>query len=98
MLKPTWMFMDCIRKQAHQCAQHMLKIVYKTWPKHQGEHLKKKKKKKKIEFPCCRKPLQSCTIITHVVMTLTKLGWFQHKSKYNFDFWKKNGNFWVSML
>ena len=24
------LFMDCLRKQTHQCAQHKLKIVYKT--------------------------------------------------------------------
>ena len=42
MFRPTWMFMDCIRKQTHQCAQHKLKIVYKTLQlKHLGKHLKK---------------------------------------------------------
>ena len=30
MLRPTRMFMDCIRKQTHQCAQYKLIIVYKT--------------------------------------------------------------------
>ena len=27
--RPTWMFMDCIRKQTDQCAQYNLKIVTK---------------------------------------------------------------------
>ena len=30
MLGPTSLFMDCSRKQTHQCAQYKLKIVYKT--------------------------------------------------------------------
>ena len=40
MLKPTWMFLDCIRKQTYQCAQYKVKIVYKTWQqKHSGKHV-----------------------------------------------------------
>ena len=34
------MFMDCIRKQTHQCAQYKVKIVYKTWQqKHSIKHV-----------------------------------------------------------
>ena len=40
MLKPTWMFMDCIRKQTYQCAQYKLIIDHKTWQqKHSGKHV-----------------------------------------------------------
>ena len=35
MLIPTWMFMDCMRKETYQCAQYKLKIVYKAWQQKQ---------------------------------------------------------------
>ena len=40
MLTPTIMFMDCIRKQTHQCAQYKLNIVYKIKrQKQSGKHV-----------------------------------------------------------
>ena len=40
MLRPTWIFIDCIRKQTHQCAHNELKIVNKTWQqKHLGKYV-----------------------------------------------------------
>ena len=44
MLRPTIMFMDCIRKQTNQCAQNKLNIVYKIKrQKQSGKHVILKK-------------------------------------------------------
>ena len=73
MLRPTSMFIECLRKQIHQCAQYKLKIVYKTrQQKHKGKHFLKKIF---FWFPCCstREDLSIDVSITNVGLISTKL-------------------------
>ena len=78
MMRPTWMFMDSIRKQIYQCAQYKLKIVYKTT----AETLRKHFFYNKINFLCFHAVLlvKNFPIMYQLLATvgviLTKLRWF----------------------
>ena len=77
MLRPTSMFMDSIRKQTYQCAQHKLKIVAKHDSGNtQVSMLFFLKKIQIFGFPWCstREDLSIDVSITNVGLTLTKLG------------------------
>ena len=52
-------------------------------------------KNKILGISCCstREDPSNDIIFTTVELILTKLGWFQHKSKFNFDFFKKKIKF-----
>ena len=75
-MRPTWMIMDCLRKQTYQCAQHKLIIILKYDSRTTRERIKK------IifgGFSCCcsREDLSIDVSITTVELKLlTKLGWF----------------------
>ena len=103
------MFMDCMKKQTHQCIQDKLNIVYKTW---QNVHLANCKNTRvsilkysfKIffgGFPCCstREDLSIDVSITIVGLIMTKLRWFQlfvKSQNSNFElFWKKKNPIFV---
>ena len=100
MLRPNSMFMDCRRKQTHQCALYKVKIIYyqTRQQKHSGKNFLKKINL--FWFPWCstRENLSIHVPITPVRLILTKLRWFQHFGisqntckKFNFDlFWKEN--------
>ena len=77
MLKPNWMFMDCIRNQTYQCAKYKLKIVYKTWQQKHGEHsFKQEKQFFVLPFSSTCEDLSIDVSITNVGLIWTKLKWF----------------------
>ena len=89
MLRPTWMFMDSMRKQTHQCAQYKLKIVYKTWQQKHSVKLFFYKKIKILGFPWCstRENLSIDASITNVGLILTKKIFNSKLKIRSFEFW-----------